>query len=271
MNNFFDPIRFAHLLRAHWAEKWREYAWFAAALAMLDLIFMAIFFSTDRHTLLRQFQYAGQAQWYLSGLFFSGIIFAGRYFKYLLDPGASLIALMRPASVFEKWLMAFLVISVFYPLAYTLLYMLLNYPAVQVAKTMAFQLGNCESCSDDFRLYFPLLTTELVEGNGRNARMFMTGQVFFFVMLSTAQAFISGGTAYFKRSPVLRTLLVLFLLFIMSIWTETAPQLGIFTLTHDEILDFSTWEYGLSLALWLGLPALLWAALYFHIKEREVA
>ncbi|MFZ3001555.1 MAG: hypothetical protein WA071_14600 [Undibacterium umbellatum] len=271
MNNFFSPTRFGRLLRAHWAEKWREYAWFVAVLVMLDLIFMAIFFSSDRHTLLRQFQFVGQMQWYLTGLFFSGIIFAGRYFKYLLNPGASLVALMRPASVFEKWLMAFLVISVFYPLAYTLLYMLLNYPAVQVAKAMAFQVGSCESCNYDFRVYFPLLTKQLAEVSSKDARMFMTGQVFFFVILSTAQAFIASGTAYFKRSPVLRTLLVLFLLFIISIWTETLPQLGIFALNFDEVQTYSTSEYGLSLALWLGLPALLWAALYFHIKEREVA
>jgi|GEM_PF-1278012 len=270
MNNFFNPTRFARLMYAHWAEKRREYVWFFAVLAMLDLIFMAIFFGTGHHVLRSQFLLSGQVLWYMTGLFFSGLIFAGRYFKYLLNPGASLIALMRPASVFEKWLMAFLVISVLYPLAYTLLYMLLNYPAVMLAKA-AVTMSTCETCTYDFRFYFPFLTTDVINDGAGNMRSIMNEQMLFFMTLSAAQAFIAGGTAYFKRSPVLRTLLVLFLLFIFSIWTETAPQLGILASTSDEIVHYSTMEYLLSLGLWLGLPVLLWAALYFFIKEREVA
>ncbi|PXX34925.1 hypothetical protein [Undibacterium pigrum] len=270
MNNFFNPTRFSRLLDAHWAEKRREYVWFFAVLAMLDLIFMVIFLGTGHHALLRQFQLSGQVFWYMLGLLFSGLIFAGRYFKYQLNPGASLIALMRPASVFEKWLMAFLVISIFYPLAYTLLYMLLNYPAVMLAKAVV-KMSSCETCLYDFRLYFPFLTTDLVVDGTGNARPILNEQMLFFMTLSAAQAFIAAGTAYFKRSPVLRTLLVLFLLFVLSIWTETSPQLGIFASVSDEAVHYSMMEYLLSLGLWLGVPVLLWAALYFFIKEREIA
>ncbi|MES2041044.1 MAG: hypothetical protein V4495_24770 [Pseudomonadota bacterium] len=272
MTDFFDINRFGRLLRAHWAESWREYAWFAGALVMLDLIAIVISFSTTSGSMIWQFQFQGQVIWYMTGLALSGMIFAGRYFKYLLNPGASLIALMRPASVFEKWLMAFLIISIFYPLAYSLLYILFNYPAVQLAKMMSGSLSGCETCARDFRLYIPFLTTELAEKSINDAEFFLKSQLFFFMLLSGAQALIAGGTAFFKRSPVLRTVLFSFLLFVLSIWIGSAPQLGIFTRYYGEgVMQYSTMEYGLSLGLWLGVPLLLWIVLFFHIKEREVA
>ncbi|MFZ6743808.1 hypothetical protein ACO0LC_11315 [Undibacterium sp. JH2W] len=267
----FDFQRFARLLRAHWAESWREYAWFAAALAMLDLIFMAIFLSGSSGNSFLQFKFESQVAWYMTGLFLSALIFAGRYFKYLLNPGASLIALMRPASVFEKWLMAFLFISIFYPLAYTLLYILLNYPAVQLARSMAAQGIKLNFLESDYRFYIPFLTTTSVVDGGRGARIFLTSQQLFFILLNTAQALMAGGTAFFKRSPVLSTLLVSFLLFVFFTLAGVAPKLGIFALDYDDIVQHNTLEYALSVTLWLGLPVLLWAALFFHIKERELA
>lgn len=272
MTDFFDMERFGRLLRAHWAESWREYAWFAGVLVVLDLIAMLLSFSLDYRSAFSQFQYQGQMGWYMSGLAVSAIIFAGRYFKYLLNPGASLIALMRPASVFEKWLMAFLVISIFYPLAYSLLYVMLNYPAVLLAKALAAQVPACQYCTVDFHFYFPLLTADVSEAGVRNAAHIMRAQLFFFLLLSCGQALIAGGTAFFKRSPVLRTVLGSFLLFIISSWIGNTPQAGIFAPYYGkEIIVYSPMEYGLSIGMWLGLPLLLWAALFFHIKEREVA
>ncbi len=269
MSDFFNGTRFARLLRAHWAESWRGYVWFAAVLIMLDLILMAICFGKPLDSSFRAFQFEGQTFSYTIGLFVSSCIFAGRYFKYLLNPGASLIALMRPASVFEKWLMAFLIISVLYPLAYSALYVVFNYPAVQLAKAMYVTPASCQSCTSDFRFYLPFFARETATVSDNNQLAFLMMQLVSYVLLSTTQALIAGGTAFFKRSPVLRTVLGLFLLFILSIWISSAPQLRIFSLRND--VSYSTAEYVLSLALWLGLPVILWAALFFHVKEREVA
>ncbi|PXX34927.1 hypothetical protein [Undibacterium pigrum] len=272
MNNFFNPIRFGRLLRAHWAEKRREYAWFVAVLVMLDLVAMVFSFAKSDNSPFNEFQFRGQATWYMTGLFFSALIFAGRYFQPLLNPGTSLITLMRPASVFEKWLMAFLFISIFYPLVYTLLYTLFNYPAVQLAKSMVSALPACENCTYDFRFYFPLLTTDIEKTGAYNPENSFKSQVFFFLLLSAAQAHIAGGTAFFKRSPVLRTVLGTFLLFCISMGLGWAPQLGIFaTYYGEDAIQHTALEYIVSIAMWLGLPLLLWTVLFFHIKERELA
>ena len=62
MNNFFKPTRFGRLLRAHWAEKWREYAWFVAVLAMLDVVALVIVFVSVYGSGLYPFQFMGQGR-----------------------------------------------------------------------------------------------------------------------------------------------------------------------------------------------------------------
>lgn len=274
MNNVFDSARFARLWRAHWAESWRDYAWFVGILAMINLINILISFSLDDTNTYSQFRFGGQVQWYIGGLLVSAIVFAGRYFKHMVNPGASLITLMRPASVFEKWLLAFVFISILFPLVYTLGFMLMNYPVVQLAKASYIAPPLCESCSPsqpDFGFYIPFITSEM----GRSVadvQKFFKMQIFFMLFLSACQAVIAGGTVFFKRSPVLKTVLGLFLLGIFMVWVRCPPQLGIFASVNDDVLvPYSAVEYGLSIGLWLGLPALLWTALFFHLKEREVS
>ena len=274
MSNFFNGARFTRLWNAHWSESWREYAWFAGIVAMLDLICIAISFTTEHGKTYRTFHFDGQVQWYVAGLFVSATVFAGRYFKNMVNPGASLLALMRPASIFEKWLLAFMLIGILFPLTYTLGYCLLNYPAVQLAKTL-YDASVCENCSavpdPDFGFYIPFLTVELSQAGKAGAAIFFKMQVYSMLLLSTLQASIAGGTVFFKRSPVLRTLLLLFVIAILLTWTGSTPQLSIFLSHHDELIHHGLVEHGLSIALWLGLPALLWLAVFFHLKEREVS
>ncbi|MFZ6654778.1 hypothetical protein [Undibacterium sp. TJN19] len=86
-------------------------------MAMLNLVFILISFSAEKEKTFSMFQFSMQMSWYTGGLFTTAIIFAGRYFRHMVNPGASLIALMRPASIFEKWLLAFVIISILFPLA----------------------------------------------------------------------------------------------------------------------------------------------------------
>ncbi|MFZ6768060.1 hypothetical protein ACO0LM_13445 [Undibacterium sp. Di26W] len=274
MSNFFDSARFARLWRAHWAESWRDYAWFVGIMAMINLISILISFTTDTERTFSQFHFGSQVQWYVGGLLVSAMVFSGRYFKHMVNPGASLITLMRPASVFEKWLLAFVFIGILFPLAYTVGYMLMNYPAVQLAKASYITPSLCESCSlaqQDFGFYIPFITSEMGK-TGADVQRFIKMQIFFMLFLTAGQAVIAGGTVFFKRSPVLRTVLTLFLLAIFMAWIGCFPQLGIFASLNDDVLvPQGLAEYGLSIGLWLGLPVLLWAALFFHLKEREVS
>lgn len=275
MTDSFSALRFARLWRAHWSENWRYYAWFFGVTAMIDLLFVAIFLGTKTDSRHQIFQFDGQVAWYFSGLFVSGIIFSGRHFRELANPGSALVVLMRPASVLEKWLLAFVCISVLFPLAYTLGYCLLNYPVVQMAKALYAIPEACMRCDKydpDFSFYVPLLTSGVDAFAAKPVRSLLRQDMYFLLLLWSVQALVLGSTVFYKRSPILRTALQCFVLVVVLGWLGTAPHLGAFNAWSPgdrEALDWG--EYALSLMLWIGLPVLLWIAAYFHLKEREVS
>jgi len=275
MSHHFNAARFGRLWRAHWAESWRTYAWFVGVTAMVDVVFIGIFLSTESRSALRAFQFDGQIGWFACGLFGSGIIFAGQYFRQLASPGAALTALMRPASVFEKWLLALVYVSLLFPLAYTLGYSLLNYPVVQLAKAMHLSATLCATCTSsdaDFSFYIPLITTDAHAHIADAEPFFFRAQLFFLLLLWSAQALVAGGTVFFKRSPILRSVLFYFLLGVVLIWVGPEPKTGVFwSPITDDVVPHSTLEYGFSLGQWAGPPLLLWVAVFFHLKEREVS
>lgn len=275
MTDSFNVRRFGRLWRAHWAESWRYYAWFTGVLAMVDVVFVAIFLGTQSRSSLVTFQFEGQAAWYLTGLLVSGTIFAGRHFRELADPGSALTMLMRPASALEKWLLAFVCTSLLFPLVYTLGYCLLNYPVVQLAKVLYVAPDVCENCRryvPDFRFYVPLFTNGSRDYTSMPTQTFFRLEVFFLLALWSVQALVLSGTVFFKRSPVLRTALLCFLLGVTLLLLGTVPAMGVFwSPPADEVVMRGTVEYVVSLMLWTCLPMLLWMAAFFHLKEREVS
>lgn len=275
MNDIFDPARFGRLCRAHWAENWFEYAWFAGVTAMLDLIFVMIFFSNGARNSFQSFQFESQIVWYSSGLFVTALILAGRHFRTLTDPGPALITLMRPASNLEKCLLAFMATGVLYPLAYTLLWSLLNFPLVELARHWYIAPPVCNECDyklADFRFYIPFFSAQMPQPALPDGHLFLRHQFFMVLLLWSLQGVIVGGTLFYRRSPILRTGVSLFLLSILLVWMGVGLNAGGFWSAADrEAAPYSALESALSLALWAGLPLLLWLTAFFHLKHREVS
>jgi hypothetical protein len=273
MKAYFSGARFKRLLIAQWTENWRSYAWFFGIMTMANLIFLGSAFS--RQTFHYQmFEFAEQVIWYSTGLFISGIIFAALHFKHLATPGSALIALMRPASHFEKWLLAFLTVGLLYPLTYTSWYIVLHFPAVQMAKILYVAPELCKTCTKhslpNFSFYLPFIGIE--SSNTSIIKPVLRTEILNLIYLWTLQALVLGGTVFFKVSPVLRSVLTYFFLFVSIALTGIAPHEGVFWAGPDsEVIPASPMEYGLSLALWIVLPVLLWLTLFFHIKEREIS
>jgi len=274
MNRYFDRTRFARLWIAHWTESWRGYCWFVGIAVIVNVIFLALFFTMDqqRHVFY-QFRFEAQMGLYTTGLFWTTLIFSGRHFKNLVGPGPALIALMRPASIFEKWLLTFLFVGILFPLVYTLLYSILNFPAVYVAKLLyvAQPCNHCEQPTPDFTFFIPFLTKGIRISDAAEVHTFFRLQVFILLILWSIQALVVGGTVFFKRAPILLTGLTLFLLTIVLLLFGSFPQLGVFWSPINDAVPHSTIEYVLSLTLWIVLPCLSWIAVFFHLKEREVS
>jgi hypothetical protein len=133
----FQLDRFARLARAHFAEHWRPYAWFLAAGVLIEVIVSILIGMGKRG--MADYNTDAQLAYYFLGLFLFAPIFAGRYFQSMSQRAPALLALMRPASTFEKWLLAALIVLLLYPLAYTLGYYLVAIPDSLLAARQAQQ------------------------------------------------------------------------------------------------------------------------------------
>jgi hypothetical protein len=270
-----DPTRFARLARAHFAEQWRGYGWFLAAGVLIEIVVSILYAVSDDGFV--PFKTDTQQSFYLIGLFLFGTIFAGRYFLTMATRAPALLALMRPASVFEKWLLAFLVVVVAYPLAYTLGFYLVDLPDALIAavqgKQHAAQLlaawqqhpvGHRPAAFDPGE-YALMLPWQLFK-TWRDALSIL-------LWLLSVYGIAMFGSLYFRTVPFIKTLLsaLLFVLLIAlcSEWLGGNPDLVLNYWAQARYLRPAQ-EVGFAL-LWFAFPAALWLACYRALREREIA
>lgn len=267
-----DPGRFRRLAAAHWAEQRKPYAWFFGIGIIVHFVLMLIVLSGEFG--YRLLDPDGQSLFYYTGLFLSAPIFAGRYFQAMARRESALIALMRPASIFEKWLLAFLVVALAYPLAYTLAFYVCDLPAWLLAKwqwqaalAQAQASGAVDAYAtrytpERFVLYFAF------SGETPWRSLLAIG-----LMLTTLQAFAVLGSLYFRAMPFIKTLVAGFFILLLSILLAV-----LFDSRADVLFGYWTNERSLSPVqqvllplVWFAVPGLLWLACYFALQEREVA
>lgn len=260
----FNLQRFLLLANAHWAEYRKAYAWFIGIGIMIHFVLLLIIFIDNSG--FRALSTEGQAAIYLSGLFLTAPIFAARYFQLMSKRESALIILMRPASVFEKWLLAFLVVALLYPVIYTLAFYICDIPAWLIAQAKAQIIltdNNTEKYDPEkYELFFVL---KHVENIGVQVEIALS--------LTVLQSFAVLGSLYFRAYPFIKTILFAFFILLVSIFITI-----LFNSRTDSIFDY--WSSGRSLSglqqfmypfMWISLPMLLWLSCFFALKEREVA
>lgn len=270
----FELRRFGCLARAHWAESWRKYAWFLAAGVLLHLVISIIYFATNRG--FAAFDTHGQTDFYFVGLFVLTPIFAGRYFLPMATRASALLALMRPASVFEKWLLAVLIVAVLYPLAYTLAFYLIDAPdqwlaygqakhqaLLQALDSVKHPVGDRSTgLKPDYSLVAPWgLFDDWHQAAGT------------LLLLCSLEGIAIFGSLYFRTVPFIKTVLSCLLLLLVTMLLST-----VFHSQPDVLLAY--WGHKRPLfplqelfypALWLAFPGLFWLASFLALKEREIA
>jgi len=271
----FSPERFSRLARAHFAEHGRGYLWFLAGIVLLEIVVSIIFaVSKDGFT---DFNRQAQSGYYYVGLFLFSAIFAGRYFQSMAQRAPALLALMRPASVFEKWLLAVLVTLVLFPLAYTAVYYLVVVPDSVMAYSQAQQ--HAQKLAMDYAHHpvgdKPAAFDAQAYALFRPWSEFNSWRegVVIGLWLLFVEGFAMFGSLYFRTVPFIKTLLaaLVFLLLsslfvswaggddnlVMNYWTATRP-----------LAPWQTWTYGV---LWVVVPLMLWVACFLAIREREIS
>jgi hypothetical protein len=212
----FDLSRFRRLARAHFAEQWRHYAWFMAVILLVEIL-VSILYAVGKGG-FAQFGTQAQEGYFYVGLFTFAPIFAGRYFLNMSTRASALLSLMRPATVLEKWLLAFLIVAVLYPLAYLLAYYLVvipdNFLAYAQAKQQAAQAALDYAKSpvgskpaafhpEHYQLFLPWAQP-------------WRDQLSMVLWLLFLQGFAMFGSLYFRTVPFIKTLLSGLLIFLVS-------------------------------------------------------
>lgn len=268
----FDASRFLRLARAQFAEQWRTWGWFLGVGVIVHFVLMMLVLFADSrgHRGLHQ---ELQAMILFAGFYLTAPIFAARYFQGMARRESAGIILMRPASAFEKWLLAAGVVLVAYPLAYALAFQVVNLPASLYAEVrLAAELaGGVAGPAFDYRgnqpVFGPLLPWQAFDG-WREA-------VHVFLFVATLQGFGLLGSLYFRAMPFIKTVVAGFVLLLAVIF--------VVIVTDGRVETFLGWwepdrvrpNDGLLPVLmplaWCLVPGLVWLAALFALREREAA
>lgn len=260
----FNLSRFLLLANAHWTEYRKAYAWFVGIGIMIHFVLLLIIFIDSNG--FRNLSTDGQGVIYFCGLFLTAPIFAARYFQLMSKRESALIILMRPASVFEKWLLAFLLVALVYPVVYTLAFYICDIPAWLLAKAQAQSVTAdpiyAKYDPEKYELFFVL---KHVKNSGD-----LTGIV---LSLTVLQAFAVLGSLYFRAMPFIKTILFAFFILLASIFISVLCNSRVDSIFNywGTDRDLSALQQFIYPFMWISLPLLLWGSCYFALKEREVA
>src|SRR4249919_1079614 len=265
----FDFARFRRLAAAHWAEYRRAYAWFFGIGMIVQFVLVLIILSMPRgYTSLTT---DGQGTIYFCGLFLTAPIFAGRYFQAMARRESALVLMMRPASIFEKWLLAIIVIALLYPLVYTLAFYVCDVPAWLIAASQvqhALALLPKDAPEESTYLLRSTSYTLFVVWQPMHLWQFLGWNL----MLAPFEAFAVLGSLYFRAMPFIKTILAAFFVLLASIFlsaifdSNPTAFLGFW----DNSTKLDGWQRVFFPSVWFGVPLLLWLSCLFALQEREI-
>ena len=273
---FFSPRRFARLARQYAREHGRGWAVAALALGVLLalLAVMALSISSYGHGM----QSGSQAGFYYTGLLLSGYLAAHRLHGVWRSREAALVYLMRPAAVFEKWLLAALLALLVWPLIYSAVFAVVYGVAAQVGYGLAVGAyedmlrhgGNWSRPPDaaDYALFVPLRQLKNAPG--------LVAQGMLALAYAALMGYAAATLTWFGRHAALRALLLLIALGLTTL--VLLAGLGNGSRWGHVLFDawlrprpLPLWASLLAAAFWLGVPALLWLASWRALREKELA
>lgn len=266
----FNAARFMRLLRAHWAEKHRNFLHFWLAVAGINALPMFLMLIVGSGMGGRN---SFQSGIYWPGLIISGLILSTLHFSALRKPESTLVLLTRPASILEKWLLAAFFILIVWPLAYTLSATAINI----ISSIIGYQLDTTYKISPsppaektDYLPFVPFISTI-----GKDTSAF--AHLGLLQIYAGLCGFALLGSIYFRKNPGIKIAAVAFVIFqitlLLTAITFGQMQLSILSWWTPQTLSanllFRQWIS--NLLFWLAVPALLWLSALRALYEKDVA
>lgn len=270
----FSASRFMALLRVDMAERWRSYAAFMAAVAVVHVLVLILVFGNSGTSPMR---YSSQLGNYYGFLLAFGAAFACLLYAPLQRQGAVLLALVLPASSLEKWLHAVCMLLVFFPLAYTLTFLLTYVPANALAAAaesayVAKQAAMGETvASVGFSLFVPLLPL------APKGKVALDAQMFFIWCYWVLMGFSAFSLVLFRRAAAIKSLglalvVALVSIVVLSMSSGNSPFNALaLWLSASGRAGMGVVEIMANGLFWLIVPAGLWWAAFRAWRERDLA
>ncbi len=257
----FSLPRFRQLSKAHFAERSHHYLWFFAVIAMI-YFFLLLLVTSANETV--SYETVVQMAWYYSGLISTGYVFALRYFVNMARPESALIQLMQPASIFEKWLLATIMIIIVYPVIYTLLFLLMTYPV------SALSMQDHADTQAAYQLFIPLLNYHI----NTYTKIYTLAQLPVWIVYLAISGYALTTGLLFKKLPMIKSVALgfcLFLLFLLCLINiDNRPDKLFFYWFTDVGTPNHLGVVFVNIILWIIVPLLLWAASFWALKERDL-
>ncbi len=278
MNQLLSIPRLMQLIRKQWGDNRRFYLMgLLIVIGVLALIyFFNIYMSWDMNHTMQP--YGLRLVLYYCGLYLAGCIFASAQFTELGVRQRAISQLLLPASQFEKLLTALLYGVVFFFICYHLLFTLLDYAGIALAKevtqTASYKKHNVAPFADPGIL-------NVFDGS--------TSNKYTLLAYFTLQSFFLLGSVYFEKFQFIKTTaallvacaLVGFYNYKLGSWFM--PNGGIHI--HEAFTELTLQKPDGSPGKTIAIPAVFrfllhnglfillpvaWVATYFRLKEKEV-
>ena len=258
VNQTFNIARFGRLFSRHTAEHLRAYL-MTAAVGLGGMLLIMGFLTYIQKSAPSQ---SGQSVMFTLFLLGGGAIFASSIFSQFGDKRQATVALLLPASHLEKYLVAWL---------YSLpLFLLVFIPLFYLADAAVVYVGAAPGQTPE--------VLNLFADPGQFSDIFWS--------LTILHAVALWGAIYFEKAHFIKTAFVVFGLFgVLSVLNYQAlkllisPEVRPMPLFTKVVLTEGSKFYSLDVPegqmVWLSavpvaLAALLWAAAYFRVTEKQL-
>jgi hypothetical protein len=281
MNQVFDMKRFTMLVAKHWSENSKKYTLGVIAMAGLLIFWYAFVMLLDNSGIIHE---SMQAATYFVGLTLAGCFYGSILFSDLGSGPKAMNYLIFPASHLEKLLVGLLYAIVFFFIAYTVVFYLVDIPMVKIGNSIAetyYQKTTYREPAGIVNVFWK----SFGQDNEKAPNPFF---IIILAYVAVQSAYILGSI-YFTKFSFIKTTISLLLfsliisLFVGKVLNPMLPDRGYYTgLTSFRVLGterfdgpFST----VSLPTWVdnilwfllkyAFAPLLWIVTYFRFKEKE--
>lgn len=276
MNQTFHFQRWSLLVAKHWAENRKRYLLsIAAFIGLLFIWYLFVGVSDPSNPYAPGLQYV--TYWF--ALFIVGPFYASQYFRDLGSRSKGINFLMTPASVFEKFLCAWLYALVLFFLVFTAAFYLVDFIVVSLANALHPSYAALPGKEAIERA--EVTNVFNIPDGGQNI------SYFFFLTFLAVQSAALLGSIYFPQYAYIKTAITICVLFILvyvgSSWFQRNVMppgnfqngFSYYRVWGDgettKLVQLPEWiGNGISLLVQFGFPVVFWATTYFRLKEKEV-